>query len=78
MGSIHPSVHPTTFPIQATSQEQREKRVEDNHRKRKSPYEFARNMSVTSVSVYSHCDGPFLGLLTFSWQKEELYFLVPN
>lgn len=62
VGSIHPSVHPTTFPIQTTNQEQRESREGEKleekkierkgtHRERESSYENAGNVKVTSVRV---------------------------
>lgn len=71
VGSIHPSVHPSTFPVQTANQEQREqeggegeegKTERENHRKRESPYEYAGNVRVTSVRVYKHCEVPWPAL----------------
>lgn len=68
VGSIHPSVHPSTFPVQTANQEQREQEegereegeVErERHRKWERPYEYAGKVRVTSVRVHRHCEGPW-------------------
>ena len=71
MGSIHPSVHPSTFPrpnrkpgaARAGRGERGEGKVErerhrERERERERPYEFGGKVRVTSVRVHRRCEGP--------------------